>query len=320
VSRRPGARLTAASYAVAWRTVRLMPEWMPRRVFRLLADASYRRNGRWVRRLADNLGRVLGPDATEAEVEAVTRAAVRSYLRYWMEVFRLPEMSRDYVVDNMAMADQERLQAAYASDRGTILALPHMGNWDAAGAWCVHLGMPFTTVAERLEPAWLFDRFVAFRRGLGMEVLPLTGGSTGPYPLLRARLQAGGMLCLLADRDLTATGVTVSFFGAPARMPAGPAALALDTGAALVPVTLWYPEDGSTGWRGRIHEEVPAPTSGTRAEKVAAMTQTLADVFAQSIGQHPADWHMVQRLWVADLDPTHDALRSGRPDPHGAVA
>jgi KDO2-lipid IV(A) lauroyltransferase len=211
----------------------------------------------------------------------------------------------------MNMRDADRLQAAYADRRGVILALPHMGNWDAAGAWCVQLDMPFTTVAERLRPESLFDRFVAFRESLGMEVLPLTGGDTGPYRTLRERLKSGGMLCLLADRDLTATGIPVQFFGEPARMPAGPAALALETDAVLLPVTLWFPDDGASGWCGQIHPPVGPPPSGNRREQVAAMTQTLADVFAGAIAEHPADWHMVQRVWEADLLP-HESARVAR--------
>src|SRR5204862_6843875 len=123
-----------------------------------------------------------------------------------------------------------------------ILVLPHTGNWDQAGAWLAGTGAPFTTVAERLEPASLFARFVAFRESLGMEVIPLTGGERPPFEILAERLRAGGTLCLLGDRDLTATGIDVDFFGSPARMPAGPAALAHDTGAVLVPVTLSYPD------------------------------------------------------------------------------
>jgi KDO2-lipid IV(A) lauroyltransferase len=295
-------RLTAAAYALAWSTVRTLPESVPRRAFRLLADGSSRRHGPTVRRLEANLRRVV-PHASDEELRALTHQGMRSYLRYWLEVFRLPSMSQDYIVDNHVMHDAERVKTPFASGRGVILALPHMGNWDAAGAWCIGSNMPFTTVAERLQPESLFDRFVEFRRSLGMEVLPLTGTSTGPFPVLRQRLEAGGMLALLADRDLTATGATVSFFGEPARMPGGPAALALATGAALIPVTLWFPEDGAPGWRGRFHPEIAAPTSGSQEERVVAMTQALADRFAASIAEHPADWHMVQKLWVADLDP-----------------
>jgi KDO2-lipid IV(A) lauroyltransferase len=160
--------------------------------------------------------------------------------------------------------------------------------------------VPFTTVAERLEPESLFARFVAFRESLGMEVIPLTGGERPPYELLAERLRAGGTLCLLGDRDLTATGVDVDFFGSPARMPAGPAALAHDTGAVLLPVTLWYPD--RRRWAGRIHPQVEVPATGDRIGKIRAMTQRVADAFADGISEHPQDWHMLQRVWVADLD------------------
>jgi lauroyl/myristoyl acyltransferase len=301
-------RVVAAGYAFAWATVAKAPEAIPRHVFQLLADGLTRRNGKVARQLAKNLRRVVGPGVSDEELSSLTHDAMRSYLRYWLEVFRLPAISGDAVVRGMNMLDADRLQAAYADRRGVILALPHMGNWDAAGAWCVQLDMPFTTVAERLKPESLFDRFVAFRESLGMEVLPLTGGGAGPYRTLRERLRAGGMLCLLADRDLTATGIPVQFFGATARMPAGPAALALETDAVLLPVTLWYPDDGATGWCGRIHPPIEPPVEGKRHERIAAMTQSLADVFATAIAQHPADWHMVQRVWESDLKPHEAAL------------
>ena len=305
-------RVAAAVYAVAWSTVARAPVWLPRNVFRLLADGLTHRNGRTAQQLAQNLRRVVGPEVSDDEVARLTHDGMRSYLRYWLEVFRLPSISGESIVTGMHMEDEERLKAAYFdSDRGVILALPHMGNWDAAGAWCVQLDMPFTTVAERLKPESLFDRFVAFRESLGMEVLPLTGGGTGPYRTLRERLHSGGMLCLLADRDLTSTGIPVQFFGETARMPAGPAALALETDAVLLPVTLWYPEGGRDGWCGRIHEAIAAPPTGSRIERVAAMTQSLADVFAAAVTEHPTDWHMVQRVWEADFLP-HETARFTR--------
>jgi KDO2-lipid IV(A) lauroyltransferase len=155
-------------------------------------------------------------------------------------------------------------------------------------------------VAERLEPAALFDRFVSFREGLGMEVIPLTGGERPPFEVLAERLRSGGTLALLADRDLTASGLEVDFFGAPARMPAGPAALAHDTGAALVPITMSYPD--AKHLRLRAHPRLDLPTAGTRSEKIQAMTQQLADAFAEAIVEFPQDWHMLQRVWTADLD------------------
>jgi lauroyl/myristoyl acyltransferase len=285
-----------AAYAAGWALVRGLPESVARRQFGAIADAVWLRHGRGVRRLEANLRRVLGPSADDALVRRVTHRAVRSYLRYWCEVFRMPRMRTADLVARMECEDEWRLREAVAAGRGMILALPHMGNWDHAGAWLAGTGVPFTTVAERLEPASLFDRFVAFRESLGMEVIPLTGGERPPYSLLAERLRAGGTLCLLADRDLTTAGVEVGFFGSVAKMPAGPAALAHDTGAALLPVTLFYPDHRN--WGARIHPQVPVPPTGSRSEKLETMTQALADAFAEGIAAHPEDWHMLQRVWV----------------------
>ncbi len=293
-------RLADAAHAAGWATVRALPERLARGQFDLIADAVWLRRGRGVRRLQANLRRVLGAGVGERELRSFTHTAVRSYLRYWCEMFRLPAMSRSDVLDRFHVEHADRLWAAVRAGRGVVLVLPHMGNWDLAGAWLVGEGQRFTTVAERLEPASLFDRFVAFRESLGMEVIPLTGAERPPFEVLRERLLAGGVLCLLGDRDLTATGLQVDFFGARARMPAGPAALALDTGAALVPVTMYYPDRRSC--RATIHPQVLPPAPGTRTEKIQAMTQQVADTFAAEIAAHPADWHMLQHVWVDDLD------------------
>ena len=277
-------RLVDVGYAAGWAVVRALPDPVAHRLFRAGADLATRRGGRGVNQLRRNLARV-------APGQDLTRAAVRSYARYWCEVFRLPVTSQERVVQGMTTVGEQRLRTAVAASTGTILALPHSGNWDQAGAWCGATGVPFTTVAERLQPESLYDRFVAFRESLGMEVLALTGGPRPPYDVLAERLHAGGTLCLLADRDLSARGVDVLFFGERARMPAGPASLALQTGAVLLPVTLAFSRDG---WLCTFHEPVPH-------SDVATMTQAVADAFAVGIAAHPADWHMLQRLWLDDL-------------------
>ncbi|HET6816085.1 MAG TPA: phosphatidylinositol mannoside acyltransferase [Mycobacteriales bacterium] len=297
----PTARLVEAAYAAGWAAVRGMPERLARRQFDAIADAIWMRHGKGVQRLESNLRRVLGPGVSDRDLRRMTHLGVRSYLRYWCEVFQLPRMPLATVQARFRTIDEHRMRDAVARGRGTVLVLPHMGNWDVAGAWLAGGGVPFTTVAERLEPASLFERFVAFRESLGMEVIPLTGGERSPFELLAERLRAGGTLCLLGDRDLTATGVEVDFFGSAARMPAGPAALARETGATLIPVTLWF--DGDRGWAVRFHDEVPLASSDDRAADIRAMTQALADAFEDGIREHPQDWHMLQRVWVADLDP-----------------
>jgi lauroyl/myristoyl acyltransferase len=295
-------RLTDGAYALGWGTVKKLPEPVAVRLGRTIADIAWKKRGKGVRRLESNYARVL-PDATPERLAELSRAGMRSYLRYWMESFRLPAWSEERVKTGFEVKDEHYLTDGIASDKGVILALPHMGNWDLAGAWVTTaLDTPFTTVAERLKPESLYDRFVAYREGLGMEVLPHSGGTA--FGTLARRLRDGGLVCLVAERDLSASGVEVEFFGEATRMPAGPALLAQQTGALLLPVTLWY--DDSPVMQGRIHPPVEVPETGTRAEKTSAMTQALADAFATGIADHPEDWHMLQRLWLKDLDPERD--------------
>ncbi|WP_405482716.1 phosphatidylinositol mannoside acyltransferase [Streptomyces sp. NBC_00009] len=291
-------RLVDALYGAGWSTVKKLPEPVAVRLGRTIADLTWRRRGKSVLRLESNLARVV-PDASPERLKQLSKAGMRSYLRYWMESFRLPSWSADRVRNGFDIGDAHHLTDGLASDKGVILALPHLGNWDLAGAWVTtELETPFTTVAERLKPETLYDRFVAYRESLGMEVLPHEGGSA--FGTLARRLRAGGLVCLVADRDLSESGVEVKFFGDTARMPAGPAILAQQTGALLLPVTLWY--DESPVMRGRVHAPIEVPETGTRAEKTSVMTQALADAFATGIADHPEDWHMLQRLWLADLE------------------
>jgi KDO2-lipid IV(A) lauroyltransferase len=283
------ARLVLWAYVAGWTLVKALPERLARRLFDLGADLGYRRGGKGVRRLRANLARVVPPE----DLERVVRAGVRSYARYWLEAFRLPVMGRERLLRDVAIDHPERL----SGPDGVVAVLPHMGNWDVAGAWASVTGHKLTTVAERLRPEELFDRFLAFRSSLGMEVVPLTGSAANPFDLLADRLRAGGLVCLLGDRDLTARGVEVTFFGETAKFPAGPAALAVRTGAALHPASLWFEGDG---WHIRMHEAISVPDG---PDRIRRMTQAVADVFEAAIREHPQDWHMLQRLWVADLVP-----------------
>ncbi|MFJ6720382.1 MULTISPECIES: phosphatidylinositol mannoside acyltransferase [unclassified Streptomyces] len=291
-------KLVDGLYGLGWAAVKRLPEPAAVALGRRIADAAWKRRGKSVLRLESNLARVV-PDADPERLRELSRAGMRSYMRYWMESFRLPTMDARRFSADVEMADEHILREAIASGRGVVVALPHLANWDLAGAWATsHLGIPFTTVAERLKPESLYDRFVAYRESLGMEVLPHSGGAA--FGTLARRLRSGGLVCLVADRDLSASGVEVDFFGATARMPAGPALLAQQTGAALLPATLHYGD--TPRMYGRIHPEVAVPGTGTRTEKTAVMTQAVADAFAAGIAAHPEDWHMLQRLWLDDLE------------------
>ncbi|TSD94694.1 phosphatidylinositol mannoside acyltransferase [Skermania sp. ID1734] len=295
-------RLSDLGYAAGWRVVRALPEAMARNVFDRGADYATRKGG--PEQLRRNLARVVGVEPKDVPSELIS-ASVRSYARYWREAFRLPTMdhaaiatSPRYLIDG-----EEYLIAALERGKGVILALPHSGNWDIAGVWLVHHYGSFSTVAERLKPESLFERFVAYREGLGFEVFPLTGGEAPPFRQLTERLRNNQIVCLLGDRDLSSRGIEVDFFGARTRMPAGPAQLAIETGATLLAVHPWFTvdADGQEGWGLKADPPIDVSVG------VEVAIQALADRFAANIAAHPADWHMLQPLWLDDLS---DARRA----------
>jgi lauroyl/myristoyl acyltransferase len=309
-------RLASAGYALGWKLVCRLPESWARAGFEFFADIAWRRQGPRVTMLEGNLRRVLGPDASGQQLRALSRRTMRSYSRYWMEAFRLPVIPLDRVMADMHVTGEDNLLGNLAAGRGVIIALPHMGNYEQAGYWVINVGAgSFTTVAERLEPESLFRRFLAFREGLGMEVLPATGGASR-FGVLAQRLRAGRLVCLVSDRDVTGGGIEVEFFGEKARMMGGPAALAVQTGAALLPVTLWFE---GVGWGAQINDEIPVPAQGTRREKIAAMSQQVAEVYEAGIRAHPEDWHMLQPVFTADLDPDRLAAAEARAAANGAA-
>ena len=265
------------------------------------ADLAWRRRGTGVRVLEGNLRRVIGAQASDGQLRALSRQAMRSYARYWLEAFRLPVIPVGRLT--AGMRDTGHIETAFgylAAGRGVVFALPHMGNYDLAGAWVIATGAgSVTTVAERVKPESVYSRFVAFREGLGVEVLPASGGTSSAFGVLAQRLRAGKLVCLVCDRDVTGGGMEVEFFGEKARMMGGPAALAVQTGAALMPVILWFEGDH---WGVHVHEEIPVPAEGDSKQKAAAMMQQVARLFEAGIRAHPQDWHMLQRVFVGDLD------------------
>lgn len=301
-------QLTDMGYAAGWQLVRTMPEFAARNMFE--AGARYAARGGGPEQLRKNLARVIGVPPAEVP-DALIRASLASYARYWREAFRLPSMDHVALVPKLQEASRgdEHVVAALEAGRGAVLALPHSGNWDMSGVWLTNTHGPFATVAERLKPESLYRRFVDYRESLGFEVLPLTGGAP-PFAILAERLRDNGLVCLMSDRDLTRSGVQVDFFGEPTRLPAGPAKLAVATGAALLPTHSWFGPDVAVTEIG--------PPLDTSSGDVAAITQALADKFAANIAAHPQDWHMLQPQWLADLSAERRArLERSDPEPAG---
>jgi phosphatidylinositol dimannoside acyltransferase len=287
-----GGYATDLGYATGWRVVRAMPEIVVRNVFG--AGAHYAARGGGPEQLRKNLARVLGVEPAQVP-DGLIRASVASYARYWREAFRLPSMDMTKLGERIepCLWNSEYIDAGLEAGNGVIMALPHSGNWDMAGVWVVQHYGTFTTVAERLKPESLYQRFIDYRETLGFEMLPLTGGSRPPFEVLAERLRDNRIVCLMADRDLTRSGIQVDLFGEPTRMPGGSARLAIETGAALLTTHCWNEPDD---WVF----DVTGPVD-TSSGDVTVITQALADRFARGIAAHPADWHMMQPQWLADL-------------------
>ena len=287
-----GGHVTDLGYAAGWRVVRAMPEMVVRNAFG--AGAHYAARGGGPDQLRKNLARVLGVEPAQVP-DGLIRASLASYARYWREAFRLRSMDLKKLGVRLGpcLWNTKYIDAGLEAGHGVILALPHSGNWDMAGVRVAQQYGTFTTVAERLKPESLYQRFIDYRETLGFEMLPLTGGSRPPFEVLAERLRDNRIICLMADRDLTRSGVQVDLFGEPTRMPGGSARLAVDTGAALLTVHCWNePDDWVFDITGPID---------TSSGDVTAITQALADRFARGIAAHPADWHMMQPQWLADL-------------------
>jgi len=289
-----GDTLVYWGYNLAWKIIRWIPESSAYRLTDRFSDFIYARNGKGVNRLRSNYQRVR-PELDATQLEFLVNAGIRSSMRYWCDTFRFPSWSKERLISTTICDNENFLRDPIAEKRGCIVALPHAGNWDHAGAYFCATGIPLTTVAEHLKPEKLFRKFLEYRTAIGMEVLDLNSRSIA---VLSQRLRAGKLIALVSDRDLSKNGIPVNFFGKGAQMPAGPALLAIQTGADLITAFVKY-ED--VGIRIIFEEAIAVPESGSVPEKAAAMTQIMADRFAKHLAVNTVDWHMMQRIW---LDPS----------------
>jgi KDO2-lipid IV(A) lauroyltransferase len=245
-----------------------------------------------------NLRRVLGPDLSESEQRAITRRAFLSYGRYWFEGARLPAISAEVVADRFVVeSGWDHLVSGMEAGKGVIMALPHIGSWEWGGAWLALQGYPMTSVAEPLRPPAMYDWFVAQRELMGLTIVPL--GADASRALLRT-LRDGKLVGLLCDRDIVGNGISVEFFGERTTMPAGPAMLALRTGAVLLPTAVY--SGPGIGHTAVIMPPVQAARTGGLRQDVARVTQLIADDLEKLIRRAPEQWHLFQPNWPDDRE------------------
>jgi len=240
--------------------------------------------------------RASGGELDDRELDAAVAGMFDSYARYWLEMFRLPHEVRGDLDAHFDIAGFEHVEAGFAAGKGVILALPHLGGWEYAGAWfaCVKGHHPLVVV-EPVEPPELFEWFAAVRAAMGMEVVAL--GSDAAGATLKA-LRDNRAVALVCDRDLRGDGVEVDFFGEQTTLPAGPATLALRTGAVLLPVAVYFRRDG--GHHAVVRPPLDTSRQGSLRDDVARITQVLAHEFEALISAEPQQWHLMQPNWPSD--------------------
>lgn len=270
--------MIAYAYLIGWRIVRYLPESLAQKIFALLGDYVYRKNGKGINRLRNNLKVVTGLEG--AQLDSLTQEAMRSYMRYWCDTFRLPDWSKERILGTVELVNGEVLTGPLDAGRGVVVTLPHSGNWDHAAAYFLSRGYNAITVAEKLKPERLFQAFLKYRQDIGLEILST---EMRTIPTLIAKAQEGYIVPLVADRDLSSNGVEVDFFGATAKMPAGPALIAERADVDLVGAFIIYTDNGI-----KIY-----------FEKLEKSVQATADFFAKYLKQYPVDWHMLQRIWIS---------------------
>ena len=278
------------AYLLGWKLVGVLPEKSAYRLFRKLAHLMYRRDGKSVRRLRTNLS-IVNPSLDHEALEELVLRGLESYMRYWCDTFRIHRWSQQRIEESVSLTNDHLLRNPMAEGKGVVIALPHSGNWDHAGAYFCQQGIPLVTVAEILKPEKLFKKFLQYREEMGFEVLGLDSRA---FVTLIQRARQKRLIALVADRDLSSSGITVDFFGRPAKMPAGPAVLAIREGVPLVAAHVSYTDSG-------IHiefNEVELPEITNEKERIQETVQRTANLFATGIAKSPQDWHMLQRIWI----------------------
>ncbi|MFV0633538.1 phosphatidylinositol mannoside acyltransferase [Demequina sp.] len=298
-----------AALMTAWRVSRMLPVGAVRVIAAGAATLAWRRGGKAVDRLEDNLHRVTG--LSGQPMRELSKRSLQSISRYYAEALTLDRFSAEQIAARVRTENYEPVQGLLeTAQTGVVAVLSHSGNWDLVGAYASRHIIPVAAVAEKLKPQEMFERFVAMREAIGIKVLAHEGGSTF-RELIRMARRDRALLCLLADRDLSGSGVEVQMWGHGVKVAPGPAALGLATGARIVPVHVYY--ERLTGARRRaagspwgvvlsFGEAIdPADAVGeTREEQVSDLSQRWAAWMADRIAEHAEDWHMLQRFgWVS---------------------
>ncbi len=239
-----------------------------------------------------NLRRVVAP----GELDACIDRAFRSYARYWIETLRIPKPGMERIRRRTSVEGLENMARHLDAGQGVIFVTGHVGSWDVAGGWLASHGWRVMAIAESLEPPELFDMFARLRRAVGIEVFPL--GQASSARALISGLREGAAVGLLADRDISGSGVEVEFFGEKTMLPTGPAVLAMRVGVPIAVGGLF--QRPGRKYHGVVLDPIPVEKTKTTPDEIRALTQRIAHDLERLIRHDPGQWHLFQPNWPSD--------------------
>lgn len=289
-------RLVDFGFWAGWNVLWLLPSSITTKLFDAAGIYAWRKHGKGIRQLELNLSRVTGLDPSSDEIRQLSKKTMRSYMRYYCETFALARWSPAQINNRVRIVNAQPVLNA-AKSGGLILTLPHSGNWDLAGAWAAQNLGSLCTVAERLRPEGVFQKFLKMRNKVGITLMPLTGEG-GTYEFLRQSVLDGKVVALLGDRDVAGNGMSNEFFGHRATLPIGAAVLAIDTKKPLFTCATWF--DGNQlviEFDSAIEFEFEEVSGRERLRKAQAITSQIAKRFEKHISAHPENWHQLQPIW-----------------------
>ena len=265
-------------------------------LFDQAAKIVWRKQTQSIKQLELNLARVLECSPNDPQIRSLSLKTMQSYMRYYCETFMLPRWSDDQLIGKVRTEHSEQVLNAMKSG-GAILTLPHLANWDWAGAWAARYFGSLCTVAERLRPEGVFQKFLKARESRGLTLMPLTGDG-GTYEFLREHVNQGRLVALLGDRDVAKSGMGVEFFGQRTPLPIGAALLALDTGRPLFTCATWYDgEELVITFDSEIIFDRSPVQGRDRLRRAQEVTKLVAANFEKHIRSHPENWHQLQPVW-----------------------
>ncbi len=232
---------------------------------------------------------MLGTAPGDPAAARLARDAFANYGRMLADFVLIGALGREELSRRMTISGLEHVDAALAAGRGCIMAVPHMGSWDMGGSYAGVLGYRIAAVAERF-PGSLDEAVVATRQAFGMRVIPL--GRAAVRGILD-ELRADGIVALLCDLP-QGPGIRVDFFGRQATVPGGPGALAVKSGARVLPGCVYR-----TG-RGRYHVHVDPPLApdGDGRDAGPRLMQAVMRRFEEFIRARPEQWYAFKPLFT----------------------